>query len=147
MPHILICTFITIVLALLLSGKTKNVFSRALFVFIFSLITTPIFYFITALGISSCATNVTYTPFNKEKWLSDKSNRYRYSLFSDGTLIKGKSPSEVIELLGLPDNEHKDLFQYNLISEDNWRSKYGFNPWLNIEFKNGKASNYYIVSD
>lgn len=132
-------------LGFLLSRKIKRKLWRALIVLVFCILITPVLYFISAYLISDIATNATYEPFDKEKWFSDKGNRYKYSLDID--TINGKTSDEVIELLGMPDSRSQSLFQYDLISEDNWRSKYGFNPWMNIEFKNDTVSAHYIVSD
>ncbi len=145
--HILFFILLVATSSFFISKKVKSRTGKALIILLPSIILTPILYFLSIFWIADIAKSVKFEKFDKEKWITKKASRYQYSADIDtSSLISNKTTSEIIGLFGEPDVKKGFLFQYNL-SKGSWRNKYGFNPWMNIEFQNDTVFKHYTVWD
>ena len=145
--QILLSFSVVIIPAFLLVRRKKSTTAKILWVTIPTIVMTPIVYIVSIFMLFNIATSVTGKKFDLKKWNREKSNRYVYALDIDtSVLITNKTAAEVIEILGEPDNKSDTLFIYSL-SHGSWRSQYGLNPWMTIEFKDDTVSEHYTTWD
>ncbi len=116
--------------------KTRNLTSIA-----GTIIIAPILYLILIFAFFSYLFYEPQYDFDKEKWFADKHSRYemRDDIVESG-ILKGKSQSEIIEIIGKPEsNDSTDLWQYDLGMSGagfGWQFNY-----LKLTFENGKVTN------
>lgn len=105
-----------------------------------TVIIAPILYFVLVFAFFSYLFYETQYDFDKEKWFADKHSRFemRDDIMERG-ILKGKSKSEIIELIGKPEsNDSTELWRYDLGTSGaglGWQFNY-----LELTFENGKVS-------
>ena len=118
------------------NNNTRNLTSIA-----GTIIIAPILYLILIFALFSYLFYEPQYDFDKEKWFGDKHSRYemRDDIVESG-ILKGKSQSEIIEIIGKPEsNVSTDLWKYDLGMSGagfGWQFNY-----LELTFENGKVSN------
>ncbi|WP_282133637.1 hypothetical protein [Cellulophaga baltica] len=116
--------------------KTRNLTSIA-----GTIIIAPILYLILIFAFFSYLFYEPQYDFEKEKWFAYKHSRHemRDDIVESG-ILKGKSQSEIIEIIGKPEsNDSNDLWKYDLGMSGagfGWQFNY-----LELTFENGKVTN------
>ncbi|PTQ95597.1 hypothetical protein C8P68_105102 [Mucilaginibacter yixingensis] len=115
---------------------------RRFFIWISTVISTPIFY-ATLIGIwIFCITYYPNRDFDRKRWIRDKQKRYELAKdIIDSKMLIGKNKSEVSALLGVDENK---------IDNNDWYYYLGFVPELvnidqdvlQVSFRNGRV--YYV---
>lgn len=128
------------VLRWLLKRFIENTKTRNLVSLIATLFIAPVLYIILILLFFSLSFYEPQYDFDRERWFADKQARYEMrDDIIESEILKGKSKSEIIELIGKPDfPDSTDVWKYDLGTSGagfGWQFNY-----LELTFKKGKVS-------
>lgn len=104
-----------------------------------TIIIAPILYLVLVFSFFSYLFYEPQYNFDREKWFTDKHSRFemRKDIVESG-ILKGKSKTEIIELIGKPVYKSSELWTYDLGMSGaglGWQFNY-----LKLTFKNEKVS-------